>query len=179
MGRKIIITILLTAVVLSFASNVMAKEASPMQFLYVVKQIFPDNPEIAVFISEDVLAKEENALKRAAAQTQLQPKIYIIGNSADIGKRMRELKPNTILIMFESELLIKKNTMLYVLSKCKENELLLVTSSKEYTELGALLGLLYDEDQLQVVLNLKHNTQLKPKFSQEFVQVVGIHQIIE
>ena len=178
--KKLLKIMMLLMIIISSANIAYSKEASPMQFLYMVKQIFPENSEIAVFMSKETVSTNEKSLQRAAAQTQTQPKLYVIENSSDIGKRLRELKKNTILILFESELMMKKNSMMYILSKCKENEILLVTSSQEYSDLGALLGLIYNKDnQLQVVINLKHNLQLKPKFSEEFIQVAGISKVIE
>ena len=157
-----------------------AGDANATQFFYIVKKLFPEASEIAVFISPETLSEQKTMLDRAAAQNKVKATVYLIETSTDVGKRIRELKENSILVIFDSSVLLKKSTQLYVLKNCKEKQISVFTSSREYSDLGALLGIIKSSDStVNLVLNLKQNEYLKPKFTDVFIKNTGIAEVIQ
>ena len=165
---------------LSQGAAAFAGDANASQFFYIVKKLFPDATEIAVFISHESLSEQKTMLDRAAAQNKVKATIYLIETSTDVGKRIRELRENSILVIFNSSVLLKKSTQLYILKNCKEKQISVFTSSREYSDLGALLGIIKGSDNtVDLVLNLKQNEYLKPKFTDVLIQQVGIAEVIQ
>ena len=161
-------------------SLIFSKDITPLQLLFTVKQAFPDCKELAILISKDLLAKEKKNIARASAQTQMKATIYVVTSSSDIGRALAKISEGSVMVLFGSGVLSKKKTKLYVLSKCKPKKIAIVTSSNDYAQSGALLGVVRDENQkLKTVLNLKHNLHLKSKFTPDFIQTVGIKEVIE
>ena len=177
--RKSLLIVLIFMMLVQ-GSTVIAADANPTQFFYIVKKLFPDVGEIAVFISPDALSAQKTMMDRAAAQNKIKAKIFIIETSTDVGKRIRELRENSVLVVFSSDILMKKSTQLYILKNCKEKQISVFTSSRDYSELGALMGVIKNESNtVELVLNLKNNEYLKPKFSDTFIQQAGIGEVIQ
>ena len=87
-------------------------------------------------------------------QNGLSAKLYVISNTIDVGKRLRELPSKSILVVYQSDVLSKKSTQrLFILTKCKEHQIAVITSSAEYSELGALIGLVKTGPRFELVLN--------------------------
>lgn len=150
------------------------------QYFYVVKRLFPEAEIVNVFISKSMVVAEQQLLQRAGVQNKLTPRIYTIDSAADIGQRVRELGENSLLILYPCALLEKKSSMLYCLSKCKSKQVAIISSSRGYSELGALLGI-FENDQgtIELVLNLKHNAHLRNKFTDDVITEMGINQVIQ
>lgn len=157
-----------------------SKDITPLQLLFTVKQAFPDCKKLSILISKDLWAKQETNIARASAQNQIKATIYVVDSSSDIGSALRNIKEGSIMILFASGVLSKNKNRLYVLSKCKPKKIAIVTSSNDYAQSGALLGVVKDEKQKwKIVLNLKHNIYLKSKFTPEFIRTIGIKEVIE
>lgn len=162
------------------SSYVFAQDANPSQFFYIVKNVFPEIEDVAVFISQESLEENKALMDRAAAQNKIKATIYLIETSTDVGDKIRELKDNSVLVIFSSDVLMKKSTQLYILKNCKDKRISVFTSSRDYSELGALMGLIKNEDKkVDLVLNLKQNEHLKTKFTGEYVEKVGIQEVIQ
>ena len=156
------------------------KDANASQFFYMIKQLFPDINDVSVFLSEESLANQKTIMDRAAAQYKLKVKIFIIDTSIDVGKRIRELGENSVLVIFNSDVLMKKSTKLYILKNCKGKKIAIFTSSRDYSDLGALMGIIKNgNNSVDLVLNLKHNEHFKPKFTDAFIEKVGISEVIQ
>lgn len=162
------------------SSLIFSKDITPLQLLFTVKQTFPDCQQLSILISKELLAKEEKNIARASAQTQIKATIYVVNSSSDIGSALRKIKKGSVMILFGSGVLSESKSRLYVLSKCKPKKIAIVTSSNDYAQSGALLSVVWDENQkLKTVLNLKHNEHLRSKFTPDFIQTVGIKEVIE
>ena len=162
------------------ASSIFAQDANPSQFFYIVKRLYPDIEEVAVFISPESLAEHKAMMDRAAAQNKIKVVLYLIETSTDVGDKIRELKESSILVIFSSAVLMKKTTQLYILKNCKEKKISVFTSSRDYSDLGALMGLIKNADnRVDLVLNLRQNEHLKPKFTDDYVAEVGIQEVIQ
>ncbi len=160
--------------------SVFSKDVNAGHFLYMAKKIFPETSDVTVFISKEAMQTQQPLLERASAQHQLKTSVFLIGNSMDVGKNIKKLKKNSILIIIDSDLLMKKSTQLYILKNCKEKQISLFTPSRGYSDLGALLGVIQsNENQVELVVNLKHNDHLKSNFNDEFLQKVGITDVIQ
>ncbi len=158
-----------------FAGN----NPTPLQMLFSIKKVFPEVKEVSVFISKGQLASEQEKITRAAAQTQLKVVLYPIDNASDIGSSIRQIPEKSFLVIFDSAVMDQNSSRLYILSKCKERGISLVTSSSAYTESGALLGVLSGQDQkTDLVVNLTHNEQFQSKFNPDYVQQTGITRVI-
>ncbi len=174
---RLFLALLLFAVEIS---PLIAREVSPIQFLFTIRRIFPDQKKLTVFISQSKLEKVKPLLVRAAAQNKFNVKVHIIESTTDIGKSFREIDNNIILLIFDSPVLNHRKNRLYILKKCKEKKISIITSSKEYSDSGALLALLVNaENKIDVVVNLKHCKHLKDKFTEEFIRQNGIKEVIQ
>ncbi len=157
-----------------------AKEVTPMQVLYTTKQFFPTCSEVVVFSSKEYFQKNKDKIARAAAQNKIKPHVYIVEKSTDIGNALGTIAENSILIIFDSATLDQSNNKLYILSKCKTKKITIITSSQQFSDSGALLGILLDKDhKIKMVLNLKHNSFLKDKFTPDTIAKFGIAKVIE
>ena len=157
-----------------------AAEVNVYQFFYAIKKIFPDLKEVSMFLADDVLQAQKATIGRAALQNQLEAKIYVIETKSDIGKQLQALSHQSVLVIYTSAILTDKSTQLYILKTCKNKEISVITSSREYTDLGALLGIIPDgEKGIEMVLNLKHNMHLKERFTDAFIDDSGISEVIQ
>jgi len=157
-----------------------AQNPTPLQVFFAIKKIFPETKEISVFLSKKDFEKQKIKIGRAAAQSQLKAKLFPISNSADIGKSLKQFKESSTLVILNSEIFLQNKNKIYILSKCKEKKIKLVTSSKEYSNSGALIGILTGEDgKTHIVLNLKHRPDLQPVFTDTRIQQTGIAEIIQ
>ena len=180
--KKIILVGGALIILLSIGLNgfVIAKDANASQFFFMVKRLFPAVKEVSVFISEERLNARKTMIERAAMQNKIRVKIFLIETSIDVGKRIRDLSENEVLVIFNSDVLLKKSTQLYILKNCKEKHIAVFTSSRIYSELGALLGIIKNGGgTTDLVLNLKHNEYLKPTFSEAFIEQAGITEVIQ
>ncbi|RMF65746.1 MAG: hypothetical protein D6743_07530, partial [Calditrichaeota bacterium] len=86
---------------------------------------------------------------------------------------------NAVLVLFDSPEMSRNKSKLYILSKCKAKHIAIVTSSMDYAESGALLGIVKGADQkVKTILNLKHNGFLRNKFTDDLIARVGIEEVI-
>ena len=159
---------------------VFSGEVNATQFMYMVKKLFPDQKDVAIFISQESFQSQRSLIERASAQNGFTAKIYIIQSSADVGTRIRELPENSVLVVYNSDVLMKKSTQLYILKNCKERKIAVFTPDRGYSELGALFGLISESaGSLELVLNLKHNEYLRPSFTDDFIEQAGITEVIQ
>jgi|GEM_PF-2506083 len=174
-----IFTVLVFILIFMLSGQVLADDANGTQYITMAKMAFQDAKEISIFISEADLAKEKSTINRAALQNKVQAKIYVIKSSLDVGKRMRELPDGSVLVVYQSEVLAKKSTQLFILKKCKEKQVGVITSSAEYSELGALIGLVKTGPRFELVLNLKQNDWAAARFPSDVIERLGIARVIQ
>ncbi|MBN2411536.1 hypothetical protein JXQ31_07570 [candidate division KSB1 bacterium] len=148
------------------------------QYFYLVKQAFPNASEINIFITKSELAREKEKIDRATVQFKLKALIYEIDNSADIGKATKSLNENSILVIYDDNIFANNKNKLYILSKCKEKKISLVTASLDYIESGALLGYVEKDGAKSIILNLTFYDHLKTEFNVEKIQKLGITEVI-
>jgi hypothetical protein len=171
-------TILICLILLFLSGKNFAGDVTFLQLFHIVKQVFPETQNIALLLAKEDLNTKMTKINRAAAMTQLKVKVHTVDNSFEIGKEIKRVKDKSILVVGNSELFNEKKTKLYILSKCKEKEISLITSSRDYVESGALLGLVKSDDgKSEVMLNLKHYAFLREKFTDEFKQEVNITEL--
>ncbi|MCK5147490.1 hypothetical protein KAR48_12105 [bacterium] len=178
MNKRIIMFVAVMLLMVA-VGTVVGDDANATQYLTMAKMAFQDAKEVIVFISEADLAKEKDIINRAALQNKLKVKIYLIANSIDVGKRMREIPSNSILVVYQSEVLRKKSTQLFILKKCKDKQIAVITSSNEYSELGALIGLVKTNGRFELVLNLKQNSWAATRFPTDVIERLGIGRVIQ
>jgi len=179
MELKKLFSILLLLIVFVNAA-VFAQEASPSQYFYVIKKLLPDTKSVSIFMDPELIIKEKVSINRAALQNNLKVRIYPISTPIDIGKNIRQLKDGSILIVYSSDVLTSKSSVAYVLKKCIEKNVTVVSSSPLYSDLGAFLGLIKGEDnKLKIVVNFKQYANLQNNVMQERMQLVGVTQVIE
>lgn len=174
-----IFTVVVFLFIMVLGSQVQADDANGTQYLTMAKMAFQDAKAVSIFISEADLAKEQATINRAALQNKLQAKIFVIKSSIDVGKRMRELADNSLLVVYQSDVLSKKSTQLFILKKCKEKQISVITSSAEYSELGALIGLVKSGPRFELVLNLKQNDWAAARFPADVIERLGISRVIQ
>jgi len=171
-------SILICLILLVISGQNFAGDVTVLQLFHIIKQVFPETKNIALLMTKEDMNAELTKVNRAAAMTQLKVKIHAVENSFDIGKEIKRIAAKSILVVGNSELFNEKKTKLYILSKCKEKEISLITSSRDYVESGALLGLVKSEEgKSEVMLNLKHYAFLRDKFTEEFKQEVNITEL--
>lgn len=176
--RKILA--LTAAVVLTANIQLMAGDITPLQLMFVARSVFPEASKVAVFVSGNDVSGVEETFSRAAVQTKLTPKVYMVENSQGVGQAVRAIDDGAIILVLNDGVLSDKSTQLFILKKCKEKQAALITNSRDYANLGALMGLYKDESKkLAITLNLKHNAHLAAKFTPEFQEKLHVKEVIE
>jgi ABC-type uncharacterized transport system substrate-binding protein len=151
-------------------------EIPPLTFFFVLNKVFPEVKEVSIFMTKEMLAENESKLNRASGTFNIKATIYVIESTASLGNAIKQISPNSVVMIFSGGIMNEKSSILYVLSKCKEKQIVLLTSSMEYSTAGALLGLVVDENQkTKLVVNLAHSENLRSKFSQESLLQQGIY----
>ncbi len=130
-------------------------------------------------MSPDQVKSEKMRVERAATQTGLKAKIYAVNNYKSIGEALRTIPDNTILVLYNSPAIADINSRLYILSKCSKKNIFVVTSSKDYSDSGAMLGILSGEgNKMKIVLNLKHSGEFGARFTPDLIKKLGIQEVI-
>lgn len=169
----------IASIALMLTLPLFANGVTPLQIFYVVKQAFPEQEKVEVLISKEMFAEMEGSINRAAAHNHLKLQVFVVESPIGISDALSGLKPNSVLVLFESALMLNNTTKLYILSKCKEKQIAIVTSSKAYSDSGALIALIQDQtDKPTLVLNLKQNEHLKNRFTQELIEKIGFQDVI-
>ncbi|WP_456443304.1 hypothetical protein [Caldithrix abyssi] len=151
-----------------------------LQYFYAIKQIFPDEKQVSILIPKQVMEAEQKDIRRAAAITKFTVKLFPVEDTRDIGTKVKMVKKKSILIIYDDTMFRNKSSMLYILSRANERELMVVTNSEEYGEKGAFLTLCKKDDKkLKIVVNLKFKPELAAKFTPEFQQKLGITQVLQ
>jgi ABC-type uncharacterized transport system substrate-binding protein len=172
--------LVLTVAVIFTNMPLLASDITPLQIMFVAKTMFPEATDVTVFISGKDASGVETTFGRAASQTQLTPKVFIIDDTKGVGEAVRQVGDGSIILMLNGGVLNEKSTQLFILKKCKEKQADLITTSKDYATLGALAGLYKDETaKLAISLNLKHNAHLAGKFTPEFQEKLRVKEVIE
>lgn len=168
----------LILLLLTMALN--AQNVTPRQYFFTVKKIFPHVKYIDVILEQSQVEKYQKNIAKAAAQTQIKAKIYPVYDFKSIGKSIKKIEKSSILIVIPSAVLNKKSSKLFILSRCKEKDIMVVTESKDYSDSGALLGIFTRAGaKTKIVLNLKHNQELLAKFTPEYAKQTGISEVIQ
>ena len=175
---KFLITGIIIILLMSVCLN--AQNVTPRQYFFIVKKVFPDIKEINVIVDENDLANVKDDIAKAAGQAQVKAKIYPVSDFKSIGKTVKKVEKSSTLVVIPSPILTDKSSKLFILSKCKEKDIAVVSESKEYSESGALLGIFPQEGaRTKIVLNLKHSQELLAKFTPDYAKEVGISEIIQ
>lgn len=154
-------------------------KVTPLQLFYISKKVFAEKQEAYVLIDQKTFNQAEAAIKRASAQMQLELKIYLIGSKMDVGNAFKEIKDSGVLVVFDSHLLNQSATRLYVMSKCKDKHISIITNSTEYGDSGALLTLFStDAGETKIKLNLQKNEEQKNRFTEELIKSSGITDVL-
>ena len=160
--------------------TVFSQDASPSQFFYVIKKLLPETKSVSIFMDPEIIDKERVSLNRAALQNQLKVKIYPIASPIELGKNIRQLSGGSVLVVYTSDVLTSKSSAAYVLKKCIEKNITVVSSSQLYSDLGAFLGLLRGEDnKLKIVVNFKQYANLQSNVTADRLQLVGAKLVTE
>ena len=104
--------------------------------------------------------------------------IYEIDCTADIGKAAKKLTANSILVIYDDFIFENNKNKLYILSKCKEKKISLITSSMDYIQSGALPGYVEKDDKKSIILNVTYYNHLKAQFNIETIQKLGVTEVI-
>ncbi len=172
--------ILLAVFLFSFAGIAFADKVSALQYFFIVKKVFPDISEVTIFINAADEPTERPKITKAAAQMQLKVKLFLIESQKDIGANIQNIPNDGVLIVYQSDVLMNATSRMFVLSKAKEKNISVVTSSREYSQNGALLGLVKGADnKLEVLLNLKHSQSLATRFTEAFNAEIGVKQTLQ
>ena len=176
---KRIVKLTILAILLGLGS-VIAKSPTYMQYFYSVKQVLPEAKQIAVFLTKDKYEADKDALNKAAQRTQLKVKVLLASDMKSIGQGINNMGAVDVLLVSDAEVLNKKASRLFVLSKCKDKKVPIISASEEYSQQGALIGLLKGENgRSKIVLNVKHAPYLASRFTEEFNKKAGIKELIQ
>lgn len=175
------LSVLLITILFGSFGQVFARNATAAQYLYMVNKILPEKQNVAVFMSKDMVEKEKIKLERAAATFKLKVTIYIIESPRNIGESIKSIDENTALVVYETPVLEDKSSKMFIISKCKEKNIPIVTPSAEYVKAGAFVGIIVDEKfkMSQLMVNLQNYSQFESKFTEEFSLALGVTEIIK
>ena len=163
------------------AGNVAAKNATAAQFLYMINKILPEKKNVTIFMAKDILEKEKPKLERAAATFGMKVKIFLIENARSLGEGFKQVSDNDVLVVYENSVTTQKNSRLFILKKCKERNIPVVTPMASYSQSGAFLGIIVDDKfkMKDLLVNVQNYAQYAPKFTEEFNVANGITQVIK
>ncbi len=165
--------------ILCFLMVAMAGGVTTLQFFFTVKKIFPSADHVHILISKKAFNEQKTKIVRSANQVQLKTTIYEIESMSDIGSKINQIPDHAIVIVYSNPILMNKKSRLFILKKSTDKQLSLVTDSEAYTRAGALVGLLpAEDDRTKLVVNLTHNKNIAGRFTPEFIQKMGIAQVI-
>ncbi|MBP7461508.1 MAG: hypothetical protein KBA26_09490 [Candidatus Delongbacteria bacterium] len=164
---------------LMISSTVWAKDPTSMQIFYTMKKVLPGYSEVAVFISKELFTANEKSIQRGAMAAQLKPTVYMIENPVDIGENMKKLSDNSLLLLYNTDVIQTNSSKLYILKNAKQKNIAITTLSADYSASGAFLYLAVNaEGKLDIVINLKVSENLADKITPELQQELGIKEII-
>ncbi len=170
----------ISSLIFLVVQGLMGQGVTWQQYFYVVNKIFPDSKEINVLLPQEEESAQKHAIARAATLFKMKVKIFLASDARSIGSNFKLIPENSVVIIYNAPLVNEKNTMLYILTQAKEKKLALITANREYSDAGALVGLLRDETgHLRVYVNLKYSPGLAAKFTPEFNQKIGVAQVLQ
>ncbi len=173
-------TILLAVFVMAQVGNVFAGQPTFLQYFFSIKKVLPDTKIVGVFLPESEYSAQKNKIALASQRSGIKSKVFLINDMKSIGKSMQELSGIDILLVYNNPLMMKKASRMFILSKCKDKSIPIITSSEKYSKSGALLGLLKGDDgHSKIVLNLKHSPKLASVFTDDYVKKAGIAERIQ
>jgi len=169
-----------SVILLLTVGSSLAENATSAQYLYMVNKVLPEVKKAAVFMPPELVEAEKSKLQRAAAAFQIQVTIYPIESNRTIGENLKKVSDDEVLIVYDSPVLMEKSSRLYILKKCKERNIPVITSNEEYSKSGAFIGIIVDGEFKisQLLVNLQHYEQFASKFTEEFSLALGVTQII-
>jgi len=159
-----------------------ANAAQPtfLQYFFSIKKVLPDTKQVGVFLPESEFSVQKEKIAMASKRSGIKVKVFLISDMKSIGENMKSINGIDILLVYENPLLMEKSSRMFILSKCKDKKIPLITASEKYSKFGALLGLLKDENgHSKIVLNLKYSPNLAAIFTDEYVKKTGIAKRIQ
>jgi len=176
-------TIRLFVVILlyAFSGQLFARNATASQYLYMISKVIPEKKNVSIFMSKDLVDKEKPKLERAAVTFGLTVKIYLIDNARTIGSSLKKIESDNALVVYGSPVLDEKTSKMFILSKCKEKGIPVVSSNEEYAKAGAFIGIIVNEKfkMSQLLINLQNHADQSSKFTEEFNLSLGITQVLK
>lgn len=171
----------ITVTLFCSVSQLLAKNATAAQYLYMVNKIVPEKKNVAIFMSKEMVETEKVKLERAASTFDLSVTVYIIESPRNIGESLKKIDDSSALVVYETEILQEKSSKMFIISKCKEKNIPVITPSEEYVKAGALVGIIVDEKfkMSQLLINLQNYSQFAPKFTEEFTLALGVTELIK
>ncbi len=173
--------VLLLTILVGFSTQSIAKDATAAQFLYMIHKILPEAKTVSVFLSSDQLDKAKTKLARAGATFGVKVKIYLVDTQKNIGENLKAIADNSVLVVYDTPTLMKKSSRMFILSKCKEHNIAVVTSSADYSKSGAFLGLIVDDKykMKDFLVNLQNYSRFASKFTDEFKLALGVTKVFK
>lgn len=164
-----------------FLGQVFGKNATAAQYLYMINKVIPERKTVAVFMSEDLVNKEKPKLERAAATFGITVTIYLIDNARTIGGSIKKLSSDDALVVYETPVLKEKSSKMFILSKCKEKGIPVISSSMDYAKSGAFIGIIVNDKfkMTELLINLQNHSDQSDKFTEEFNLSLGITQVLK
>jgi ABC-type uncharacterized transport system substrate-binding protein len=161
------------------AGQVLGKDVTYLQFFYMIKNIFPETKEVAIFLPKDIQEQEQSKIASASVKMGLTIKLYLISDMSSIRSNLKLLPAKSVLLVYTDPLLMEKSNRDHIINSCAEKQIPIISSSQEYITAGALIGLLIDEsNKLKVVINVQQYPQIASLFSEEFTQKIGAAEVI-
>jgi hypothetical protein len=176
--KKLLIVLGITLAILVSNTQTLAGGTSALKFFYLVKEFFPDKEHIAVLIDKNSLDAQMNSINRASAQMKVKVTIHPIENAFDIGKAIKKIDNGSALVIFDAPVFEDNKNKLYILSKAKEKQVAVFSSSQSYSESGAFMGCIAEGDATKLILNFKYSENLKSSYDDAFLEKIGISQVI-
>jgi len=142
-------------------SNVilLGKEITPNQYYYIIRQLFPDKEKINVFIDKNNYNEIKKDITRASTIFKFDTKLYSIDSPRDIGKFLKDIKKDELLLIFPNELFESSRFKVFILKQTKENGIYLISNYESYSTGGALVAIIIDSEteKTKVLINLANH----------------------
>ncbi len=166
--------------ILGAVTQGLAKDATAAQYLYIIKKVLPEVKTVSVFLSSDQVDKAKGKFARAGATFGFKVKIYLVDSQKNIGENLKNISNSSVLIVYDTPTLMKKSSRMFILSKCKEHNIAIITSSADYSASGAFLGVIVN-DKFKIkdlLVNLQNYSRFASIFTDEFKLALGVTKVI-
>ncbi len=173
------LTSLFILLIMFISANICAGSVTPLQYFYMVKKVFPEKKTVSVFLPASIENEEKPRIAKAAVKMGVKVVLHLVTDVQSVKENLALVDPGSVVVVYASPELESAIIAQLIVSHCTNNKIPLVSSSKKYSDQGALIALLPGEDnKIQLTINLKESMYMADRFNEQFLQQIGAAEVI-